>query len=171
MQASLFMEPRMTLRNKITLGLVLWLASELVVFTLVVDQIGLGAAILLGLLTSIAGGSLLKRAGLSALTRLRQEAGQNGAAVFQGSIALDETLAAIAAVLLLLPGFITDALGLILALATPRVWIAGWLRGGASRDAARPEDGPPHPRHGPATIDLDPGEYRTLDESGQGQNR
>ncbi|MGD0634016.1 MAG: FxsA family protein [Beijerinckiaceae bacterium] len=150
----------MTLRNKITLGLVLWLASELVVFTLVVDQIGLGAAILLGLLTSIAGGSLLKRAGLSALARLRQEAGQNGAAVFQGSIALDETLAAIAAVLLLIPGFITDALGLILALAAPRVWIAGWLRGGASQ--AGPDQ--PRPQHGPATIDLEPGEYRTIDE-------
>jgi UPF0716 protein FxsA len=150
----------MTLRNKITLGLVLWLASELVVFTLVVDQIGLGAAILLGLLTSIAGGSLLKRAGLSALARLRQEAGQNGAAVFQGSIALDETLAAIAAVLLLIPGFIPDALGLILALAAPRVWIAGWLRGGASQ--AGPDQ--PRPQHGPATIDLEPGEYRTIDE-------
>ena len=157
----------MSLRNKITLGLVLWLVSELVVFTLVVDQIGLGAAILLGLLTSIAGGSLLKRAGLSALTRLRQEAGQSGAAVFQGSIALDETLAAIAAVLLLIPGFITDAFGLILALAAPRVWIAGWLRGGKFQAAARPEEGQPRPQHGPATIDLDPGEYRTIDEPKQ----
>ena len=109
---------------------------------------------------------MLKRAGLSALTRLRQEAGQNGTAVFQGSIALDETLAAIAAVLLLIPGFITDALGLILALAAPRVWIAGWLRGKV-QVAPQPEEGQPHPRHGPATIDLDPGEYQTLEEPKQ----
>jgi UPF0716 protein FxsA len=165
MQASVFLEPRMTLRNKITLGLVLWLASELVVFTLVVDQIGLGAAMLLGLLTSMAGGSLLKKAGVSALTRLRQEAGQSGTGLFQGSIALDETLTAIAAVLLLIPGFITDAIGLVLALATPRVWIAGWLRGGLFQGGSKASPDQPRPHHGPAIIDLDPGEYRTFDET------
>lgn len=171
MQGSLFWEHPMvsrhvSWRNKIGLGLVLWLASELAVFSFVVGEIGLGAAIILGLLTSMAGGSLLKRAGLSALNRLREEAGRDGPVILQGGMVRDETLAAIAAVLLLIPGFITDALGLVLALAAPRVWISGWLQSRMA-PASAPETGTAPPRHGPAVIDLEPGDYRDIGGEGR----
>jgi len=147
----------MTLRNRIGLGLAAWFFLEVAAFAVVVSQIGLGAAILLGIFTSLVGASLLKRVGTSALGRLRREAGRGGTSVFAGDLALDDTLAAFGALLLILPGFVSDVVGLLLSIDVARGLIARRARGVAG---ARE----PGPAHGPAMIDLDPDEWRPVDE-------
>jgi UPF0716 protein FxsA len=96
----------------------------------VLIQVGqwLGALNTIGLLllVSVLGAWLVKRQGVGVMTRIRQQrlAGQLPAAeVFDGALIL------VAGVLLLIPGFVTDALGLLL-LFPP-------VRGGARRFVSR----------------------------------
>ena len=94
------------------LGLFGWLAAELTAFMAVVQTIGVAGALLLGLATSLAGFALLRQTGTSALDHLRSAfsgAPQNQDAIFDGLIR------AIAAFLLILPGFVSDLAGLALA--------------------------------------------------------
>lgn len=150
----------MTLRTRISLALTLWFVAEAVALALVVQAIGVGGAILLGIATSLLGGSLLKKAGRSALSGLRQTAGPGGTGIFRGNVALDGTLGVIGALCLLLPGFLTDAVGLVLATPGLRAPIARWIQGGGFR-AVR---GRPRAQHGPGTIDLDPDDWRPVDD-------
>ncbi len=78
----------------------------------VVETIGLAGALLLGFATSLAGLALSRQTGTGALNHLRSAfsgAPQGQDAMFDGSIR------AIAAFLLILPGFISDLAGLALA--------------------------------------------------------
>ncbi len=144
------------MRDRIGFVLALWVVCELVAFSLVVQAIGLGGALLLGVVTSVIGGSLLKRVGTSALNTLRRQAAANGGVGLQAGLGLDGTLEAIGALLLLLPGFLTDAIGLVLALAVPRAWIARLVQ------RSPLPTGQTTPRHGPTTIDLAPEDWRPL---------
>ena len=149
----------MTLRTRISLALTLWFVAEAVTLTLVVQMIGVAGAVLLGIATSLLGGSLLKKAGRSALSGLRQTAGPGGMGVLRGNVALDGTLSVLGALFLLLPGFLTDAIGLILATPVLRAPIGRWIQGGGFR-AVR---GQPRAQHGPTSIDLEPGDWQPAD--------
>jgi UPF0716 protein FxsA len=118
----------------------LWLGAELAAFAAVVHLIGFAGAILACILTTLAGLSTLRRVGLSAILRLRQAmvAGrtreQSG---FSREAVLDGTLAGLGAVLLILPGFVSDLVGLALAAPSVRFWVTERLRlGKVSRPAA-----------------------------------
>ena len=114
------------------LGLFGWLALELTAFMAVVETIGLAGALLLGFATSLAGFALLRQTGTGALNHLRSAfsgAPQGQDAMFDGLIR------AIAAFLLILPGFISDLAGL--ALAAPS------LRQMLVRRLAAPTPAPP----------------------------
>jgi UPF0716 protein FxsA len=110
--------------------LAIWLGAELAAFVAVVHLIGFAGAILVCILTTLAGLSTLRRIGLSAILRLRQAVArrtreQSG---FSREAVLDGTLAALGAVLLILPGFVSDLVGLALAAPSVRFWVAEKLQ-------------------------------------------
>ena len=110
------------------LGLFGWLALELTAFMAVVQTIGVAGALLLGLTTSLAGFALLRQTGTSALDHLRSAF--NGATQGQNAM-FDGLIRAIAAFLLILPGFVSDLAGLALAAPSLRQMLARRLGAGA----------------------------------------
>src|SRR5438874_9582765 len=98
-------------------GLVALAILEIVAFVLVANWIGIGWTILLVLATSLLGGWLLRREGLRAWRAFREvaESGRPpGAEVSRGLLGLG------GAMLLAVPGFITDLVGLALLLPPVR---------------------------------------------------
>ncbi len=93
------------------LGLLLLAAAEIALLILVVQQIGLGLTLLLVLVTSLLGGWLLRREGIRAWQALRR-ASMDGRP--PGAEMSDGLLGLLAGVLLVVPGFLTDAVGLAL---------------------------------------------------------
>lgn len=133
---------------------------EIAVFVLVGSQIGVLPTIGLVVLSGIAGGILLRIQGFGILSRIRQqvEAGRDpGRELAHGVMIL------LAGILLLIPGFVTDILGILLFI--PQIRDLGWYLvrdritfvGDISRGFG------PSPRaggHGDGkTIDLDEDEY------------
>jgi UPF0716 protein FxsA len=123
---------------------------ELAVFVAVAVAIGFGPAFGLILLGSLAGMMLLRHAGGSHISRVRVAvAGGNFS-----SLAADTTggLVLLAGVLLLIPGFITDLIGLTLLIGPLRrmLFARFGLRPGA---APRPADG---------VVDLEPEQWRRV---------
>lgn len=90
-----------------------WLYIELSIFIHITGVIGLLPALLLVILTSVIGVSLIRNKGFSNLLLLQQKIrdGENPAAEMIKSVSF-----IIAGILLLVPGFVTDALGLLLLL-------------------------------------------------------
>lgn len=89
--------------------------AELAAFVAVAATIGFAWALLLVLATSLAGGLVLRHAGGNHIARMRVALGSGNISALQadgtGSLVL------LAGFLLLIPGFITDAIGLVLLLA------------------------------------------------------
>lgn len=114
------------LRTALALGAL----AEVAVFVLVATQLGLGWTILLTLATSALGGLLLARQGTKALADLQERAQTRQPA---GRALGDAGLVALGGVLMVLPGFLGDLLGLLCLLpgtrALPRALITrGLLR-------------------------------------------
>src|SRR5258708_6313257 len=101
----------------VAIGALLLVIAEITVFVLVAHVIGWGWAVLAGLATMLVGGVLLKREGVRGWRRFR-------AAVTEGrppgSEASDGLVGLVGALLLLTPGFLTDAVGLLLFLPPVR---------------------------------------------------
>jgi UPF0716 protein FxsA len=98
---------------------------EIAVIIQVGDWLGIVNTIGLLILVSVVGAWLVKRQGLGVLRRIRQQqqAGQvPAAAVFDGALIL------VAGALLLFPGFVTDAIGLLLLLPPVRAGVRAFLR-------------------------------------------
>ncbi len=145
------------------LYLSLWLGAELAAFAAVVHLVGFFGAILACIFTSMAGLATLRRVGFSAAGWLRQafslrakdhQGGQSREAFVDG------TLAGLGGVLLILPGFVSDLLGLALAAPSFRMWAAERLMLGKT---GRPAEG--H-RARPALIELAPREWSRRDRRG-----
>jgi UPF0716 protein FxsA len=103
---------------------------EIVGFVLVVRWLGLPVAVLLFLITSVLGVVLLRREGVRAWRRFQAEAEAGrppGRQVTDGLVGL------VGALLLVLPGFMSDAIGLLLLLPPVR----GLARGQVQRMAER----------------------------------
>lgn len=129
-------------------------AGEIIVFIEVGGLVGTWPTIGAILGTAVAGGALLRRQGLRTLARARRQraAHRSPAAELAAEAGL-----ALSAVLLLMPGFFTDALGIALLFPPLR---RALFRAALARFApgARREPG----RRGATIID---GEYRVLDEA------
>lgn len=127
--------------RNIGLALIVWLLLEIFVFIFVANSIGLLAALLLAVGTSLLGLSDVRRL-LDYLknraTRGRSASGQDGA-VFDGA------LQALGSFMLLVPGFASDFVGLALKSPSVRAGLANRLR-------AKNAD--------PRVVDLSPGEWR-----------
>jgi UPF0716 protein FxsA len=140
---------------------------EIALFVVVGARIGVLATLALVVLSAVAGSALLRATGLRALLEAGRMA-ERGADAPQAAV--DAALAVLAAVLLILPGFASDAAGLALLVPPLRAAAARWLaprfgtvvvvrgfgvRGAwetAARDAGRPPDD--------AAIEV---EYREID--------
>ena len=106
-------------------ALVVLLIAEIYVVVRVAEAIGVVYTVLLLLAFSIAGVWLTKRVGLSVLTRIRR---QLEAQQMPGNELIDGGLVLAAGVLLLVPGFVSDALGLLLLFPLTRAFVRGALR-------------------------------------------
>lgn len=121
----------------------LWMLAELVVFVLVASQIGIGWTILAALATSALGWALLAKQGTRALVELRDRARERRPA---GRALGDAGLVAVGGLLMVLPGFLGDVVGLLCLLpGTRRLprWVIGRMVGGRLPDGLR---GPVHVR-------------------------
>jgi UPF0716 protein FxsA len=95
---------------------------EVYVFLQISHAIGLGGAILLLVAVSLVGAQLVKREGLSAWRRIQDALARQQ---MPGRELIDGSLILLAGVLLLLPGFVTDAVGLLLLLPPVRAAARG----------------------------------------------
>jgi UPF0716 protein FxsA len=118
----------MGLRVRTVVGL--WVVAELVVFVFVAGWIGVGWTILATLVTSALGWALLAREGTRALMDLRERAQTRQPA---GRALGNAGLAAVGGLLMVLPGFLSDVVGLLCLLpgtrALPRLLLGRTLFG------------------------------------------
>jgi UPF0716 protein FxsA len=127
-------------------ALAAWIVLEILSFALVVRAIGSLAAIALAIGASLLGLSDVRR--LLEFLRARVAAKAKGErAGFADGAMLDGAMQALASILLILPGFASDFVGLALKSPSVRQNLARWLR---SRSEAAD----------PRLIDLDPREWR-----------
>ncbi len=104
-------------RRRLRLGIGLLTLVEIVVFVLMASWIGLGWTILLTLATSALGWALLARQGVRALGELRDRARSRRPA---GRELGDAGLIAAGGLLMVLPGFVGDVIGLLCLLPVTR---------------------------------------------------
>ncbi|GGO66278.1 membrane protein [Bowmanella pacifica] len=97
---------------------------EIAVLIEVGEQIGGWSTIGLVILTAAVGAALVRQQGVTTLMQARQKM---AAGLSPGQEMLEGLMLAIAGVLLLTPGFVTDALGLLLVMPISRPFIARWL--------------------------------------------
>lgn len=95
----------------------LWLLAELAAYVVVASWIGVGWTILATLATSALGWALLARQGTRALTDLRDRARRREPA---GRTLGDAGLVAVGGLLMILPGFVGDLVGLLCLLPVTR---------------------------------------------------
>ena len=146
--------------------------SELMVFVSVSDEIGLGTALLISLLTAIIGGAIVKYQGIQTMSAANQSL-QKGHVpskeMFDGFCLIA------AGATLITPGFITDALGCALLIPAFRnllrnkmVQSGKFQATGFSAEYGEFHDGNPHAR--PADPTIIEAEYETLDDDNNTKN-
>jgi UPF0716 protein FxsA len=116
-------------------------AMELAAFIAVAAAIGLLWALALIGATSFVGALILRHAGGSHIARVRVALGEGSFTALQADSS--GGLILIAGILLLIPGFITDALGLLLLVAPLRQIVGASLRRGPATRADGVVDLPP----------------------------
>ncbi len=121
--------------------------AELATFIAVAATIGFTWALLLIVAGSLAGAMVLRHAGGNHVARMRVALGDGGIAAVQADS--DGFLILFAGILLLIPGFITDMLGLALLIGPLRRAISTLL----GRQTAPHDDG---------IVDLEPEQWRRV---------
>ncbi len=120
-----------------------WPVAEIAIFVQVGQAIGWLAAIVLTIVTAVAGSILLRWQGLATMNRFLAAAEKGESPV--GAV-LDGMGIFAAGVLLLLPGFISDVLGLLLFIPPLRRWLIALafrqVLQGEARPQGRPRPGP-----------------------------
>jgi UPF0716 family protein affecting phage T7 exclusion len=131
----------------IALAVLAWPVAEIVAFFCVAAALGFVNAIVLIVLTSLAGLIVLRHFSGSH-QRFRTDHGVMTASVFSGAMA-----PVLGGILMLIPGFLATALGLLILLPVSRRWLSAQF---ARLFAA------PRRRTDPDVIDLAPEEWRSL---------
>jgi UPF0716 protein FxsA len=151
--------------NRSVLGFLILLLPlmEIAVFVIVGSRIGALATVGLVIASAILGSVLLRLQGMNALRRMQ--------ALIQAGDAperelLHGAIIVVAALLLIIPGFITDVVGLLLFVPTVRdlMWNAFRSRIVVLRSGPGPRAG--QTRRETKVIDLDEQEYREIDGNG-----
>lgn len=145
--------------TRITIAILILLLPliEIAGFVIVGRQIGLLATLLLVIASAVLGMAILRRQGFQALSKLRQ---QNLPRDLPAETFFDTALVLLAGLLLLVPGFFTDLIAILLLVPFVRSVIARRLAARAvvvNFDASVDPRGP-HPQQ-PRTIDLDTNDY------------
>jgi UPF0716 protein FxsA len=130
----------------ITLGLLAWPAAEIVAFFCVAAAVGFANAIILIVLLSMAGLFVLRH--FSSSTRVETPQGFIAASAWRGGIG-----PGLGGILLLIPGFLTSVLGVVILFPLSRRWLLARLQR-LFADRRRTAD--------PDIIDLAPSEWRPL---------
>jgi UPF0716 protein FxsA len=115
----------MNVAKYLVLALLALPVMELVVFIAVAGSIGFLWALLLVVASSMAGAMVLRHAGGNHIARMRVAMRPGGFTALQADSA--GTMTVLAGILLFIPGFITDVLGLLLLLAPLRRALAALL--------------------------------------------
>lgn len=141
----------MNVAKWLLLAILMLPVAELVVFVIVAAIIGFGWALTLVLATSLTGGLILRHAGGNHIARVRTAMNHG---LNQGTFTAIQTdgvgaATLFAGILLLIPGFITDLLAVLLLIAPLRRALAG-LAGAA-----------PPPRTD-GVVDLEPEQWRRV---------
>ncbi len=103
--------------------LAIWLLiaiAEIATFFWVGSQIGFGLALLIAVVTAVLGSYLVKRAGLTALSRIQQRIGEGR---MPGRELTDGASILIAGAFLISPGFVTDIIGFLMLIPAVRAVI------------------------------------------------
>lgn len=100
--------------------------AEMATFFWVESRIGLAWALGLALMTALLGSSLVRRAGVVVLKRMRRKWGQG---TLPGRELSDGAAILVAGAFLISPGFITDTLGFMLLIPWIRGRLYVWLSG------------------------------------------
>ena len=124
---------------------------ELAAFIAVAQAIGFLWALLLTVATSLAGAMMLRHAGGNHIARARVALGEGSFTALHADSA--GTLTLLAGILLLIPGFITDILGLLLLLAPLRRALGALL-------GLRPS-----PTHPDGVVDLEPEQWHQVPDA------
>jgi len=129
--------------------------AEITAFIVIGGRIGIGWTLAMVVVTAVIGSALLRIQSFAVINTIRQEmdAGRiPGAAIGHGAMIL------VAGLLLLTPGFVTDAIGFLLFVPPIRGMIWRFIRSRMEITVVRP--GPEQPRQSQRqTIDLDPADY------------
>ncbi|NAW68127.1 FxsA family protein [Vibrio sp. V27_P1S3P104] len=99
---------------------------EIAVFIQLGSFIGLWPTIAFVVLTAIVGASLVRSQGILTLAAVQRRMQQGELPALQ---IMEGVMLAVAGILLLTPGFVTDFLGLLLLLPVPRAYLANYLMG------------------------------------------
>jgi len=127
--------------------------AEIVVFVLIAAYVGLAWTLLALLATSLTGAIMLRHGGSGHIARMRVVLGPQRVTALDADSA--GTMYLLAAILLLIPGFITDMIGLVLLVPPLRRAIGSVIRRAVMGTA------PPRP---PGVVDLEPQEWRQVPE-------
>jgi UPF0716 protein FxsA len=138
--------------KRVILAILLLPAAEIAAFVLVAALIGVTGALLLMLITTLAGILLLRHAGRGRIARFR-------VAVAEAEITSIEAnpvsfLTVLAGLLLLLPGFLTDLVGFALLIGPVRRWCGRMFQTWVGR----------RDRGDRSVVDLAPGEWEQVPE-------
>jgi UPF0716 protein FxsA len=115
----------------------------------VAAHFGFLQAVAFTILTSALGVLVLQHAGRGQLAQFRSAVGDGGMTAFEAHAG--SLLTVLGGLLLVLPGFITDAIGALLLIPALRRWIAGAFGGAVARRTQEP-----------GVVDLDPDEWRQV---------
>ena len=110
---------------KLFLAFTLIPVVEIYLFIKIGGSIGAFNTVVLVILTAFAGAYLAKMQGLQTMLRVRASLEQG---ILPQEELVDALLIFIAGLVLLTPGFLTDALGLLLLYPTTRYWFKRYLR-------------------------------------------
>ncbi len=139
---------------------------EITLFIEIGGWIGTWPTIAIVVLTALLGTAMLRRQGLAALrsVQTRLASGEN-----PGRLLADGAMILVAGVLLLTPGFFTDAVGFALLVPAVRGWVWTWLAPQLTvvHVEARRAEGRHMPRRG-QTIE---GEYEEVDPASRRDDR
>jgi UPF0716 protein FxsA len=123
---------------------------EIAAFALVAAAIGLGLAFALIVALSVLGALVIRYAGAAHISRVRVALGENRLSALQADGS--GVLIVIAGVLLLVPGFITGAIGLLMLIAPLRRFVTGAAGWRSAADGAANDN----------VVDLAPEDWRQV---------
>ncbi|MDO8607543.1 MAG: FxsA family protein [Phaeospirillum sp.] len=132
----------------IVVGVISLPVMEIMVWIKSAEWIGAGSTILLSIASFLAGMAILRRQGMTMLLKARSRLEQ-GELPLQA--AFDGLCLSAAGVLLVIPGFLTDVLALLLLLP----WVRAGLRMWTGTRLVVMQAQPPHPPTGPVIIEAD----------------